>query len=138
MKGTLLGLVLLVLVLLGGLGMLGGGVFLIVVRETGEPAKATITECHESGGRYHSDVCSGTWVKGGSLLAGGHVVIGTVDGADSGDIGKTLDVRLSGDRAYTRSLRVPIILIAFGLALTAFGIRLIWLYLRNKRRNANR
>jgi hypothetical protein len=124
-KGRLLGVLLVALVFLGGLGMLGGGVFLIVVQLTGTPATARITECHDSGGRYHSDVCRGTWVTGGSLLAGGHVVIGTVDGADEGDIGKTLDVRLSGDRAYTTSLRVPIILIVIGVALTGFGVRLL-------------
>jgi hypothetical protein len=127
LKGTLLGLLLLAVVFLGGFGMLGGGVFLLVVRETGEPAQARITECHDSGGRYHSDVCTGTWVKGGSLLEGGRVVIGTVDGADSSDIGKTLDVRLSGDRAYTRSLRVPIVLLVLGLAATLFGVRLLWM-----------
>jgi hypothetical protein len=126
-KRTLLFLLLLGLVFLGGLGMLGGGVFLVVVQQTGEPAQARITECHKGGGRYRSDVCSGTWVTGGSLLAGGRVVIGTVDGADSGDIGHTLDVRLSGDRAYTKSLRVAIILIVLGLAVTVFGIRLLWM-----------
>jgi hypothetical protein len=55
------------------------------------------------------------------------VVLGTVDGADPGDIGRTIDVRLSGDRAYTTSLRVPIVLIVLGLAVTAFGVRLLWM-----------
>jgi hypothetical protein len=58
--------------------------------------------------RYRSDVCTGVRAAGGSLLAGGHVVIGTVDGADSGDLGHTLDVRLPGATADTTSLRVPI------------------------------
>jgi hypothetical protein len=124
-KGRLLGIVLVALVFLGGLGMLGGGVFLIVVQLTGTPATARITECHDGPGRYGTDVCRGTWVAGGSLLAGGRVVIGTVDGADKGDVGHTLDVRLSGDRAYTTSLRVPIILVIIGLGLTGFGVRLL-------------
>jgi hypothetical protein len=132
-KGTLLWLLLLALVFLGGLGMLGGGMFLVVVQVTGEPAQARITDCHKGGGRYRSDVCSGTWVTGGSLLAGGRVVLGTVDGAGSGDIGRTLDVRLNGDRAYTTSLRVPIVLIVLGLAVTAFGVRLLWMARRARK-----
>jgi hypothetical protein len=133
-KATLLGILLVVLVFVGGLGMLGGGVFLVVVQLTGTPATARIAECHDSGGRYHSDVCTGTWVTGGSLLAGGRVVLGTVDGADSKDVGHTLDVRLSGSRAYTTSLRVPIVLIVLGLAVTAFGVRLLWIARRARAR----
>jgi hypothetical protein len=126
-------ILLLVLVLGGGLAMVGGGVYLVVVQETGTPATARITDCHKSGGRYRSDVCAGTWTAGGSLLDGGRVVIGTVEGADRGDVGRTLEVRLSGDRAYTRSLRVAIILGVIGLALTAAGVRLLWMMVRARR-----
>jgi hypothetical protein len=79
-----------------------------------------------SGGRYRSDVCTGMWVAGGSLLERGRMVTGTVDGADSGDLGKTLDVRLSGDRAYTKSWRVAIILLVLGAGVSALGVRLVW------------
>jgi hypothetical protein len=132
-KGRVLGILLVSLLLVGGLGMLAGGIHQIVVKETGARAQARITECHRSGGRYRSDVCTGMWVAGGSLLAGGHVVTGTVDGADSGDLGDTLDVRLSGGTAYTTSLRVPIILIVIGLALTVFGARLALIGVRGNR-----
>lgn len=101
--------------------MVGGGVYEISVQRNGEPAKARISECRKVGGKYRVDSCTGTWVSGGSLLSGGHVVRGTVDGADSGDIGKTIDVRLDGDRAYTTSLRIPVILIAVGLVIAGFG-----------------
>jgi hypothetical protein len=107
-------------------------VYQVIVRETGERASARVTECHKSGGRYRSDVCSGTWVAGGSLLAGGRVVLGTIDGADSGDLGRTIDVRLSGDRAYTTSLRVPIILIVIGLGIAALGVRLLTTFVRRR------
>jgi hypothetical protein len=60
-------------------------------------------------------------------------VTGTVDGADRGDLGHTLDVRLSGGTAYTTSLRVPIILIVIGLALTVFAVRLVWIAVRGNR-----
>jgi hypothetical protein len=61
------------------------------------------------------------------------VVTGTVDGADRGDLGHTLDVRLSGGTAYTTSLRVPIILIVIGLALAVFGARLVLIGVRANR-----
>jgi hypothetical protein len=61
-------------------------------------------------------------VAGGSLVGGnGHVVHGTIDGASHGDIGKGIEVRLSGDRAYTTSLRLPIILFCIGLAVAVLG-----------------
>jgi len=129
-KGKLLGALVVGLFLLGGLGMVAGGVYQVIVRETGEHATARVTSCHKSGGRYRSDVCSGTWVAGGSLLAGGHVVLGTIDGASSGDLGHRIEVRLSGDRAYTTSLRVPIILIAIGLGIAAVGVRLLVMFVR--------
>jgi hypothetical protein len=42
-------------------------------------------------------------------------------------------VRLSGGTAYTTSLRVPIILIVIGLALTVFGTRLVVIAVRGNR-----
>ena len=69
MKGRVLGILLVSLLLLGGLGMLAGGIYQVIVKETGEQATAQITECHRGDGRYRSDVCTGMWVAGGSLLA---------------------------------------------------------------------
>jgi len=135
-KGWIPVALVLTLVLGAGLGMLFGGTFLIVVQQTGEPATARIIECHKSGGRYRSDVCTGMWVAGGSLLERGRMVTGTVDGADSGDLGKTLDVRLSGDRAYTKSWRVAIILLVLGAGVSALGVRLVWTMVTARRRRA--
>ena len=127
----------LTLLLGAGLGMLFGGTFLIVVQETGEPATARIIECHRSGGRYRTDVCTGMWVAGGSLLEDGRMVTGTVDGASSDDLGKSLDVRLSGDRAYTKSWRVAIILLVLGAGVTALGVRLVWMAIMARRRRSS-
>jgi hypothetical protein len=64
--------------------------------------------------------------RGGSLVGGhGHVMIGDVEGAESSDIGKTIDVVASGNRAYTTSLRIPIILLMIGLFMAAVGILII-------------
>ena len=137
MKGWIPVALLLVLVFGGGLGMLFGGTFLIVVQETGEPATARIIECHRSAGRYRSDVCTGMWVAGGSLLENGRMVTGTVEGADSGDLGKSLNVRLSGSRAYTKSWRVAIILLVLGAGVTALGVRLVWMAIVARRRRSS-
>jgi hypothetical protein len=102
------------------LAMIGGGVFIITVQQRGESARATVTECHRRV-RPASYSCTGTWVTGGDLADGGRVVVGTIDGADSGDVGKTIDVRLSGDRAYTTSLRLPVILIAIGVVIAGLA-----------------
>jgi hypothetical protein len=61
--------------------------------------------------------CTGTWVTGGSLVGGtGHVVVGTVDGVDNTDVGKTIDVRLAGGEAYEESLELPLILLGLGFS----------------------
>jgi len=135
-KGWIPVALVLTLLLGAGLGMLFGGTFLIVVQETGEPATARIIECHRSGGRYRTDVCTGMWVAGGSLLEDGRMVTGTVDGASSDDLGKSLDVRLSGDRAYTKSWRVAIILLVLGAGVSALGVRLVWTMVTARRRRA--
>lgn len=101
---------------LAGLGMCGGGVSLVVQRETGTRARATITECQPADvGTHGSYECTGTWVAGGSLLKGGHVVRGAVEGAEPSDVGRSIEVTLSGDRAHTTSLTTAIILLALGL-----------------------
>lgn len=96
--------------------LLTPGIFLLVQRQTGIPAQASVDECETTGsGRYESTHCSGSWIVGGSLLEGGHVVVGTIDGAEQSDQGKTIDVMVHGDTAYSRSLATPLVLIGFGL-----------------------
>ena len=110
-----------VLVAVFSLGFIGGGLWLLHAQASGERTTAKVSDCvHRRIGRSTTDYCTGTWVAGGSLLEGGHVVIGTIDGANSGDIGNRIDVRLSGGRAYTTSKRLPIILLVLG-ALFALG-----------------
>ena len=59
---------------------------------------------------------------GGSLVSGnGHVGIGSIDGADSGDVGKTIDVRIHGtDHATVPDVKNAIVLWALG-GLVLFG-----------------
>jgi hypothetical protein len=102
------------LVLLG-LGFVAGGVYQIWRQRTGPEAQATVRSCDR--GR-RTLVCRGSWTTG-SLLSGGRVVLGTIEGASSDDVGKTVTVRLAGDRAYLPGLRVPIIYFVIGAAFLA-------------------
>jgi hypothetical protein len=111
------------LMLVCGVGFVGGAVFEEVVEQFGVPAMARITDCQDVVGRYHAVVCTGTWSAGGRRA--GHVVTGTVDGADRSDLGETLTVHLAGGRAYVPSVRIPLILLAFGVAFIAYGIQLL-------------
>jgi hypothetical protein len=105
-----------VFLLLVMLGMGAAGVFLLSVQFTGTAATATVTDCvQDPDSRYVTYDCTGTWVTGGSLVGGnGHVVVGTVQGVDNTDVGKTIAVRLSGGEAYAQSLVLPILLMGLG------------------------
>jgi hypothetical protein len=114
--------------------MIGSGIFLLVQRQTGPRASATVADCVRTGsGRYASTHCTGSWVVGGSLLEGGHVVVGTIDGAEMSDVGKTLDVTLRGDTAYTRGLALPLLLLGLGLVIVGAGVLRIRALLRPHR-----
>jgi hypothetical protein len=94
----------------------GPAAFLLVQRQTGERAVATVRECRAFGtGRRQRWHCTGTWIVGGPLTEGGHVIFGTIDGVDKSDVGKTIEVTLRGDTAYSRGLALPILLIGLGL-----------------------
>jgi hypothetical protein len=115
-----------VVIVLFGIGMSVGAVLSYQDSHSGRPAKVKVSDCTGHSGRYtHNLRCTGAWVTGGSLLDGGHVVIGTIDGANRGDIGKTIDVRIHGDRATKPTLRVSIILALFGIPSALFGLYLL-------------
>jgi hypothetical protein len=113
------------------------GIFFLVQRETGTRATATIDSCETTGaGRYADTECSGSWIVGGSLLEGGSVVVGTIQGAGDGDVGKTMDVTVAGDQAYSRDLKLPALLIGFGLVPIGFAVLVVLGYARQRRATA--
>ena len=126
------------LLLIVAIAMTWPGIFLIVQRETGVRMQVKVDDCEVSYTGYQSRYvhCTGTWVLGGPLLEGGHVVVGTIEGADTDDIGKTIDVTLSpdGETAYTRDIRIAIGLIVVGV-ITAIGF-LWWVQLMMRARAA--
>lgn len=103
------------LVLFGAfaLGMVGGGVFILVKQHTGTPVEVTVTECSTVRTKQTSTVCYGRWALDG------RVVTGEIEGSGDASPGDVIDARADGSRAYTPSLRLPIILIVLGTLLPA-------------------
>jgi hypothetical protein len=109
-------IVMLVVTLALTAGVLGGGIWLLVQRETGTRAQAHVASCTLGGTVKSRNVdCQGSWTVGGSLADGGHVVVGTIQGVDQGDVGKTVDVTIRNGTAYSRGVVLPIVLIVLGL-----------------------
>ena len=114
---------LLLAVLLVGAGIALGGVSVYADQRSGTAGKAKVTEC-EGGRKYEPGIrCRGTWTVGGSLLEGGRVVVGRVEGAGHGDVGKTIDVRIHGtDHATKPSLGTPLVLWGLGGGIAALAM----------------
>lgn len=118
---------LVVVVIVAALGFSAGGWSQYHDATTGPKVSATVTECHHVTGLHGgSTACTGSWVAGGSLLAHGHVVLGTINGVGYGEVGKRVTVRLHGDTAYTPSIRTAIVLFCIAFAMLLIGIWFIW------------
>jgi hypothetical protein len=113
-----------ILGVLGGLAILGAGVFQLVQDETGTRVEATVMECHGVNTQYTHVTCTGTWIVGGTLIGKGHVVVGDISGASDDDVGKTLHATVRNGTAYTRGLLLPIVLMGVGV-LVAGGTGLL-------------
>lgn len=135
MKATI-GFMLVVLVAVAiAAATIGSGVFLLVQRATGARAVATVTDCMTTGTvRSRRTDCTGTWIAGGPLTEGGHVVVGTVQGAEQSDVGKKVDVTLRGDTAYVRDLALPLMLIGLGVVPAAAVLNIIYRKVRRTQR----
>lgn len=106
--------------------LVGGGGWLLYQRTYGTRAEATVVACESSGGfaRYGSGYrteCIAEWTIDGETVVGNYEV-----GDGEGEVGETVDVTVRGDTAYSRSLGLPILLLALGLpflVLVAFAVR---------------
>jgi hypothetical protein len=109
--------------------LLGGGGFLLYQRAVGTRVEATVLECDTSGAiirggsTYRTD-CIAEWTIDDSTVIGAFT-----GGNGESDIGKTVDATVRGDTAYSRSLALPIILLALGLPFLAIP----FLAIRSKR-----
>ena len=122
-RGTLIAAV--VILGIGGL-LVFGGFSKYADAHSGVPGKAKVSSCTRPvNTKYVKKVstCTGSWIVGGSLLEGGSVAVGRIEGADQGDVGKTIDVRIHGaDHATVPGLGTPILLWALGGAIAQFGL----------------
>lgn len=111
-------------ILLAGLGLSFGAYSSWSDQHSGVPGKARVAFCSGHNGRNDTGVsCRGTWVTGAGVLHGGEAVFGPITGADAGDVGHVVDVRVHGsDHATVPALRVSIILALIGAAMLVFGL----------------
>jgi hypothetical protein len=95
--------------------LVGGGGWLLNQRAFGTRVEATVLECDSSGsivggGSTFRTDCIAEWTIDGRLVVGGF------DGGNgTSDVGKTVDATVRDDVAYSRSLALPIALLALGL-----------------------
>jgi hypothetical protein len=95
------------------IALVGGGVFVIVRQHSGVPVTVTVTECTTARAAQGGSVCYGSWTVDGRTLTG------EIEGSGDASVGDEISARATGTRAYTPSLRLPIILITLGVLLPA-------------------
>jgi hypothetical protein len=103
--------------------VIGGGGFLLYQRAYGTRVEATVLECNlgrtgipsRYGGGIRED-CVASWTVDGELVIGGY------NGGSSSDVGKTVTATVRGDTAYSRSLTLPLLLVALGLPFLALPV----------------
>lgn len=99
-------------------------------QHSGTPGKAKVSSCtaaHNTKYVHTTSTCMGSWTVGGSLIDGGHVGIGPIEGADKGDEGKTIDVRIHGtDHATVPDIKNAIVLWVLGALVLGFGVFALW------------
>jgi hypothetical protein len=95
--------------------LLGGGGFLLYQRAAGTRVEATVLRCDSTGGMvrgastYRTE-CIAEWTIDGRTVVGGFS-----GGNGTSDVGKTVDATVRNGTAYSRSLGLPILLIALGV-----------------------
>lgn len=108
--------------------LVGGGIFVLVRQHSGTPVTVTVTECTTARATQGGSVCYGSWTLDG------RVVTGEIEGSGGAEPGDEISARATGTRAYTPSLRLPIILISLGVLLPAGAY---WEAARNSARAAD-
>jgi hypothetical protein len=102
-----------------GIFLLAAGGRNMAHQHDGRPVAAKVAHC-ELDFRY-AVICTGSWVIGGDLTDGGHVVVGTIGGVGRGDVGKTVSARATGGSAHVPSYANPGAIAGLGLVMIALG-----------------
>ena len=117
---SVLGVLIVVAIGLFGVLLVFGGGQMLLRRQTGDRLPATVTDCVDSGtSRNRQTRCVGTWTVDGVVRTG------TVQGATSDQEGKTIEVTVEGDTAYSRHIALPLMLVGLGLLPVAFSLVLL-------------
>jgi hypothetical protein len=95
------------------LAFVGGAAFIFVKQRSGDAVTVTVTDCRHTSRTY---VCSGTWFLDGQVHSG------EIEGANVDDVGYEIQAHTSGGRAYTPSLRLPVLLLTIGVLLPAAAL----------------
>jgi len=98
-----------VLVLIA-VGLIVGGLTTLGSKSDGEKTTAKILSCRERLAKYGGTQCQGIWTVGKL-----DIHQGLVEGVNSGDIGKEVEVRAKGDRASTERSSIGTSIALFGL-----------------------
>ncbi|HWE82051.1 MAG TPA: hypothetical protein VG265_10400 [Gaiellaceae bacterium] len=119
----------------------GTGGYYVLVDEHGTRARATVTGCRDhvvytSNGSRTVTNCTGYWILGGRLGAGGRKVFGEVRGAGWSDLEETVGVRVYRGRAYTYGSALAIGLFAAAGLFVLVGVGLIFVLRRLARPRA--
>jgi hypothetical protein len=113
--------------------LVGGGGWLLYQRGFGTQVRATVLECEtsgnfrRSGSTFRTD-CIAEWTLDGRTVVGGFT-----GGNGVSDVGRTVDATVRGDTAYSRSLGLPVLLVALGLPFLLLPIAAI----RGRRRRGS-
>lgn len=117
--GRVVGVLVWLIVLAIPAALVGGGGYLLYQRASGTRVDATVLECGLSGSvvvgssTYRED-CVATWTIDGRVVTGPFV-----GGNGERDVGDTVPATVRDGTAYSRSLGLPILLIALGLPFLA-------------------
>ena len=119
---------LLLVILAVGVVIAYGGFSTYQDQHSGTPGTAKVSEC-TGGGKYDRAIrCRGTWDHAERL------VVGRVEGAGYGDVGKTIEVRIHGsDHATKPALGTSIMLWAIGGGIALLALWGLWAQVRRPR-----
>lgn len=121
--------------LVAGAVLVYGGYSVFRDQRSGTPGTATVTECQGGNSKYQRGIsCRGTWSVGGDAIFGdGELVVGPIEGAGRGDVGKTIAVRIHGtDHATKPALATPIVLWSLGGFIGMLGLWALWRRTRSR------